>query len=756
LKHLRTFIGFVILGVVFLLPEFFLPQTIEATIGEGLEIVAGQPLNIKAEYLEYFADDNLVVAEGSVEITYRKSCLRADWVTFNELTGEATAIGNVIYEEEGETLIADQAELNFDSELGIVHIGEIALENDHYITGQKIEKIGEETYIIRKGTYTACRSCRSLSSDSPCRGSSPDRPCSDSSPGNDSSPAWEFRSTRSKVQQGEYLQAWNTVGYVKGIPVFYFPYFVFPIKTERQTGFLVPDIGKSTSKGFTIGNAFFWAISESQDATLRHTYYEKRGHRVELEYRYKYSNQAEGQFEGQFIRDNIDLSERKRLKWDHWHGLPYAIIARVKLNLTSDDRFDEDFETTLEDQTKRKLQSNVSFTKNFSQHTIRLLFDRLDDLYEKNSEQAKQRFPELHITSQRQQLFGSPLYFEQKTQISHLKEEGKDEKEFDRIDIQPTLSIPLNLGQALTINPALQLRETYYTRDAETASDHDLDAKSIHREYYKASVNVNGPKLNRIFDLGKTRRIQKLKHLIEPNLSFHYAPGIDEEDLPKFDSIDRVGSKRRSRSIAYGITQRLLAKRVKESDWGKFLDDDEDVFADELSTENKELASFSMSQSYNFEADEYNFSNINATLNTQPFNNYKLKLYTGYDVYMNTFVRTDIDLSGKLWNFLNFGVSWRRKLSVKRETDDITDVNQFLIVDTRLNLLGRVGVSYRGRFNVEDSERMEDNIRFTYNAQCWNVIGNYWQRLVGDNRDNGFRVTLELKHLGKLFDIKAN
>lgn len=730
MKGLQRIFGSIIVSSLLVFLAFLLPWNVEAKIGEGLELKESEPLNITAESLIYFAEEHLFVAEGSVEITYRTARITADWVEFNELTGDAVAIGNVVYEEAGETLVADQAELNLDNALGIINMGELSLEDDQYITGQQIRKAGAKTYLVNSGTFTACDSPR---------------------------PAWQFRSSRAKIHQGEYLQAWHTVGYVKGIPVFYMPYFVFPIKRERQTGFLVPDIGASTSKGFTTSNAFFWAISESQDATLRHTFYEERGHKIDLEYRYKYSKETDGRMEGEYIRDELTLEKRQRLKWNHRHGLPYSIKALVNLDLTSDDQFDEDFETVLDDRTRRKLESNISLTKNFSRHTIRLLVDRQDDLREESDDRTDQRFPELSITSQKQQLFDIPLYFQQKTQIARLKREGKEgeQLDFDRVDIQPTLSFPLNIiGQALTINPELRLRETYYTRNATTAADTNLDAESTHREYYTAAIRVDGPKFNRIFDLGTTRRVQKLKHLIEPNVSFQYRPGIDEEDLPKFDGVDRIGSVNKSRSVSYGITQRLLSKQVKKSEWEKFLEDEE-LSVDELVTETKGLASLTLSQSYDFEKEEYNFSNIGLTLKTEPFEKYDFTLRTTYDVYVNTFVETNIDLQGKLWDFLNVGVKWRRNLSVNRDTDDITDVNQSLDINTQLTLFNRVGLSYRGRFNIEDNERMEDNVGFTYNAQCWNIIGNYTQQLVDDERDKRFHIILELKHLGKLFDIKG-
>ncbi len=700
-----------------------------AAIGEGLELAEEEPLKITAESLTYYEQENLFVAEGFVEITYRTTRLTADRIEFNEETGDALAIGNVLYEETGEIITAEQGEFNFDTDRGIVLQGFLSLEEDHYITGKEIEKIGDKTYFFRRGTYTACDS---------------------------SWPAWKFWCTSAKIHDGGYLQSWNTVGFIQGIPVLYLPYFIYPVKNERQTGFLIPDVGRSSTLGYTISNSFFWAITKSQDATLSHRYYEERGHKVELEYRYKYSKNTDGTFNGQYIRDKLTLEERKRLRWNHRHGLPYSIKARVNLNLTSDDQFDEDFETKLEDRTDQKLDSDISFTRNFSRHTALLLFDRSDDLRAESNDRTDQRFPEFSFTSQKQQVFGLPLYFNQKTVVSRLKRDGNEDERLDfiRIDTQPTVSLSLNIiGQALTLNPEFQFRETYYTRDADTAADPDLEAEPVHREYYKTAVELNGPKFSRIFDFGIYHRLQKLKHLIEPSLEFKYKPkiGMDEDDLPKFDGTDRIGSNKQ-RTIYYDITQRLLAKQVKKSEWERYLEDEE-LSIDELGTETKELASFKLSQSYNLETEEYKFSNIKVSLKTHLFENYDLGLESKFDPYMSTFVSTNIDFNGKLWNLLDFGIKWRRSSSVDRDTEEITDVNQFLDLNTSLSLFNKVNISYRGRFNVEEDKRIEDNIGLAYNAQCWNIIGHYTQQLIGDDdeREEIYHVTLGLKHLGQLF-----
>jgi lipopolysaccharide assembly outer membrane protein LptD (OstA) len=50
----------------------------------------------------------------------------------------------------------------------------------------------------------------------------------------------------------------------------------------------------STLKGNTISNAFFWAISRSQDATFNYDWFSKTGHGFGREYRYVRSRSSSG------------------------------------------------------------------------------------------------------------------------------------------------------------------------------------------------------------------------------------------------------------------------------------------------------------------------------------------------------------------------------------------------------------------------------------------------------------------------------
>ena len=72
---------------------------------------------------------------------------------------------------------------------------------------------------------------------------------------------------------------------VMDTPVAYSPFFLFPTKTNRQTGLLAPEFGRSDKKGVYYNQPFFWAINESSDLTVNEYFMDKRGFMHGIEYR---------------------------------------------------------------------------------------------------------------------------------------------------------------------------------------------------------------------------------------------------------------------------------------------------------------------------------------------------------------------------------------------------------------------------------------------------------------------------------------
>ncbi|MBV8803121.1 MAG: LPS-assembly protein LptD, partial [Gammaproteobacteria bacterium] len=80
--------------------------------------------------------------------------------------------------------------------------------------------------------------------------------------------------------------AWNARLYLKGVPVFYTPYFNFPIDSRRKTGFLMPTFGSSSTNGPMIGTPFYMNLAPNYDDTLTPLLLSKRGLQLDNSFRY--------------------------------------------------------------------------------------------------------------------------------------------------------------------------------------------------------------------------------------------------------------------------------------------------------------------------------------------------------------------------------------------------------------------------------------------------------------------------------------
>ena len=119
-------------------------------------------------------------------------------------------------------------------------------EQEGVISAKSIEKLGPSTFIVKDGTFTAC-TCKS---------------------GLCKSPAWKIKSKKMIVTIGEYAKAKGVTFYVKNVPVFYIPYFIYPVKRKRQTGFLAPQFQSGSGEGFGIKIPFFLAFASCELSIL--------------------------------------------------------------------------------------------------------------------------------------------------------------------------------------------------------------------------------------------------------------------------------------------------------------------------------------------------------------------------------------------------------------------------------------------------------------------------------------------------------
>ena len=104
---------------------------------------------------------------------------------------------------------------------------------------------------------------------------------------NPKAPAWMMSMTTLILNRNTHRgEAYNMLFHIGGIPVFYFPYFNFPIDNYRKTGFLMPYTGHSSSSGWFFIFPFYWNIASNYDLTLTPKIMSKRGLNIQTIFRF--------------------------------------------------------------------------------------------------------------------------------------------------------------------------------------------------------------------------------------------------------------------------------------------------------------------------------------------------------------------------------------------------------------------------------------------------------------------------------------
>ena len=232
------------------------------------------PVNVIADILQYSDQHDVLTAKGDAVITQGTLSIKADTITIKSVTKETEAQGNVLLTQNGDTIECESFTVNLDTQVGVVHQAKIFIKNENlHINGREVQKTGPNTYTVHDGTITTCDA---------------------------KNPPWRIEASVIDVEVEGYAVARHPLLKVKGVPVMYLPAMVVPVKTERQSGFLTPEIGYSNRSGFQMDNSFFWAINDQSDATFWLDTATEQGIGTGLEYRIKLAEQTDIKLYGYF------------------------------------------------------------------------------------------------------------------------------------------------------------------------------------------------------------------------------------------------------------------------------------------------------------------------------------------------------------------------------------------------------------------------------------------------------------------------
>ena len=707
------------LGFLFLL---FLPFFCVAVHAKTPEVnfTRGQgPADIEADELLYEREGQIFQAHGRVVISRGDFSLKADHARMNRVTEEISAWGNVVLREGEDVLECERLEVNLATRTGKVYQATLFLKDQNYhITGREAEKLGENRYRIRDGSFTTCDASR---------------------------PPWKFTAKELEVTVAGHGIVKKPVFYIEDIPVLYLPAAVFPILKERQTGFLFPELGYSDEFGPKVKTAFYWAMTKDMDATFYLDRLGDRGFKEGLEYRYAFTKESQGKADFYFIDDQDFDRNRYAFFLRNQQGLPNDFYLKGNINYVSDRLYLRDFEDDLPDEgatinarSQSQLRSTLWGGKNWDRfnllaegtyfqdltHTVNPAAppddNPLDDLTQEDNRKTLQILPRVRFAVQSQALFGTPVFLEMDSSYTYFsREEGI---EAQRFDLLPRVSLPMRLLNTLKVEPHLTGRETYYvpyndpTGTATALTDPTIapakpfdDPES--REIFEAGIDV-GAELYRVYERGKfpwlsdVFQVAKWMHTIEPKISYQFIPPVNQTRLknrsgfPLFDEVDQIPA---TSQITYGINQRFVGKPVKEG----------------VESGPREYAKLNVFQSYSL-GDPFTTDREGKR---RSFSDIQGELWWYFSPYVTA--QTDAAFNPYDGNLTGHNASVTLK---DRRNDALLVGYRYTKHDTQaLNLYGRIKtiapLYLYGAFlyNYRDKTRVENVYGFEYQDQCWSL-----------------------------------
>ena len=653
------------------------------------------PVEIEADFIDFNQDTNIYVAKGNVVATKAGITLMADRIVIDMNKGRLLATGNVTgFDEGGDQLSGDSIELDLDLGSAVFMNGTLFFKmNNIYIKSAEIKKVGPQTYEAGYTTFTSC-DCDYEAGESP---------------------DWSISTRSSSVTIGEYFTGWHSVLRLKRIPVFYLPYVAFPVKKERQTGFLFPSPGYSDVRGATLGNYFYWAISPTTDMTLTYDHDTKRGQGAGLEFRHYSKMRSYSELNFYYYReDDIDrvrtfrddvanLSRplsadagRWEVKFSHDQTLPFSFKLRADVDIVSDDEFFIDFEEDKDKRAVASLESTVSITKTWDLYSLVLEFKKFDNLLSENDEDVLQKLPEITLTALPRKIFNSPVYLSLNTSaVNYIRPAGIDGQ---RIDFAPRLSLPLNPGNFIEVTPSFAPRYTRY-RIIDTLGtsypdrviyEFRTDAiTTFFKNYYKDD-SVKSP----------------ITHTIRPRFSYVFIPDVDQQGIPGFDAIDDITATNR---VEYSLNS-ILVRGYKENGIQK----------------RDEYLYFNLAQFYDI--GESRRSLVDATDEREPFGDLMVEFRLRPTDHLSFVVDGDYDFYDGLFNRYDatLDLSDKRGDNLYLTYRSDRDLNTlYMEAGAGIHVNSTLDLKLKQRYSFDEERSLESRVDLEFTQQCWGAILTY-------------------------------
>ena len=571
----------------------FLPEDSE---GAPADTVSLESVGYRADRIDYYVGRNRIVLKEGSRVEYDDTVLVADEVEYDPDAQILSATGEPDLREKSERLAGHALSYDLSAQTGVVAQGVTTFEDGLY-SGERIGRDADGTLMVGGGVYTTCAS---------------------------DPPHFRLVSHRMKVYLNDKVIARPVILYIGEIPVFALPFYVFPIRKERHSGFLIPQVELGITEGggrFIRNFGYYWAPNDYMDVTLWGDYYEQTKWIGHVEARYKLRYVLSGSVDASFMEEMLNNRRRWDLKLSHRQEFGRNWTAGASGDFRSDALYASDTYQTIEESVNRSLHSQIWLRGRWSGVSAGVTLDRLEQI---DLDQVSELLPKVDVTASQRPLVSAD---DSESALARLlsrvsyrwdaRAVNDRDRVADDIDVRQAVGVGLNLrgsGKLLgwmNVSPRASARQSWYDRDKN-------GNRFPGRLTYDAGLAA-GTTLYGTFFPG-IGALQAVRHIVEPSASFSWRPEFpdyfNEDGSDRFYTLSGFASTPRKRkAVNLSLVNKIQVKLGSGEDTRKI----------------DNLMRLSMTTSYDFEKDGHRWGALSSGLEVRPDRAVTIRWNTRHD-----------------------------------------------------------------------------------------------------------------------------
>lgn len=581
----------------------------------GQDTVILEVVRYAADQIDYYVGRNRIVLSGAAHVEHKTSILNAARVEFDPGEEVLYAEGTPELLDESDRLVGRALSYDMRNRTGVVADGVTTFEDGLYY-GDRIVRLSEGTLNVSRGIYTTCWSVE---------------------------PDYKLVSHRMKVYLNDKVIAKPVILYIGEIPVFALPFYIFPIRKQRHSGFLIPriELGITEGRGQFIRNfGYYWAPNDYWDLSAWADYYEQTRWVVHGEARYKLRYVLSGSVDGSFTEELVSSRRRWDLHVRHRQEFGRHWSAGLSGDFRSDAAYATDTHQTIEESVNRSLHSQLWGSGRWSGFSAGITFDRKEEL---DRGTVSQLLPKVDLRLSQRPLvesavgapgfgafLGSISYSLSATGVNDRDRAGADTDVHQAVGVDATFRSSNKLLRWLNLSPRLSLSQDWYDRDK-------LGRRFPGRFTYSAGVSTGTALYGTFFPM--IGPLEAVRHIVEPSASFSWAPEFkdyfdSQSDI--FYTFSGFGSTPRDKKVVSVSLVNKLQVKLRRGERIEKIDD---------------LLRLTTSTSYDFKREERRWADLDSRLELRPRRGFSMRWNARHDPYdwtlLGTSVTTTISLSGE-------------------------------------------------------------------------------------------------------------